>query len=285
MPDNGPIVYAGNFDTLEAIPVNTLPGLKTIFETLIPSIVIEGTNRADTLYGAVGVNETILGGMGNDKLIARGKAGEADKLYGGFGSDELHAGLGTVLVDGGDSSDLFSNVQHVDTAVLDFSAATKGVVYDAGKATSVVDGGTGLKMTITGIERIDFTGGAHGDTITGTARNDVIFGGGGSDTLKGGKGNDRLDGGAGADTLTGGEGADVFVFRKGEANGDRIVDFDASVDVIEFHGYADNAWFTQKLNASGAPVSGVWEVYEGNTLADTIYAAQAMITDSVYGFF
>jgi hypothetical protein len=94
-----------------------------------------------------------------------------------------------------------------------------------------------------------FWGGAQADTLNGAGGNDSLKGGGGGDTLIGGTGNDILDGGAGADILTGGDGNDVFVFRKGEANGDTITDFfgngNAAGDSIVLVGYAAGTTFTR----------------------------------------
>ena len=102
-----------------------------------------------------------------------------------------------------------------------------------------------LGENVTGDGRDNYmVGGAESDTFNGVGGNDLLLGGGGADTLSGGLGNDTLlggagsgdillggdgndwlDGGAGADTMTGGAGNDVFVFPKGEANGDVIMDF------------------------------------------------------------
>jgi Ca2+-binding RTX toxin-like protein len=94
-----------------------------------------------------------------------------------------------------------------------------------------------------------FWGGAEADLLNGAGGNDHLKGGGGMDTLIGGTGLDILDGGAGADILTGGDGNDVFVLRKGEANGDVIMDFwgkgNADGDSIVLVGYAAGTTFTR----------------------------------------
>ncbi|HYI48794.1 MAG TPA: hypothetical protein VEX35_10060 [Allosphingosinicella sp.] len=93
-----------------------------------------------------------------------------------------------------------------------------------------------------------FWGGAEADTLHGAGGNDSLKGGGGGDTLYGGTGSDVLDGGAGMDLLTGGTGGDVFVFHKGEANGDVVMDFKgqgSGGDEIHLFGYAAGTTFTR----------------------------------------
>ncbi|HYD13571.1 MAG TPA: cadherin domain-containing protein [Allosphingosinicella sp.] len=94
-----------------------------------------------------------------------------------------------------------------------------------------------------------FWGGAEADLLNGADGNDTLKGGGGMDTLLGGAGMDVLDGGAGADVMTGGDGNDVFVLRKGEANGDSIMDFwgkgNSDGDSIVLVGYAAGTTFTR----------------------------------------
>lgn len=93
-----------------------------------------------------------------------------------------------------------------------------------------------------------FWGGAEADLLNGAGGNDYLKGGGGMDALIGGNGNDWLDGGAGADILSGGAGGDTFVFRKGEANGDLVLDFKgqgSGGDQIYLFGYAAGTTFTR----------------------------------------
>jgi hypothetical protein len=110
----------------------------------------------------------------------------------------------------------------------------------------------GENVTGDGRDNVMF-GGAESDTFHGANGNDTLVGGGGSDFLFGDNGNDRLDGGAGADTMTGGSGGDTFVFHKGEANGDVVMDFKgqgSGGDSIELVGYAAGTTFTRIGNGS-----------------------------------
>lgn len=98
-----------------------------------------------------------------------------------------------------------------------------------------------------------FWGGAEADTLNGNGGNDTLKGGGGIDILNGGSGNDILDGGAGQDILSGGSQGDVFIFRKGEANGDHVLDFKgqgSGGDEIHLFGYTAGTTFTRVGNGN-----------------------------------
>lgn len=118
-----------------------------------------------------------------------------------------------------------------------------------------------------------FWGGAEADTLNGAGGSDSLKGGGGGDTLIGGTGNDILDGGAGADILTGGDGNDIFVLRKGEANGDTIMDFfgrgNADGDSIVLVGYGAGTTFTRV----GGGSSNIYQINDNGSIETvTIYA-------------
>ena len=74
------------------------------------------------------------------------------------------------------------------------------------------------------------------NTLAGGTLGNFLFGRGG---------NDYLNGGGGADYLEGGAGADVFLFARGEANGDAVADFTPGQDRLGFIGYGPGGTFTQ----------------------------------------
>jgi Ca2+-binding RTX toxin-like protein len=83
-----------------------------------------------------------------------------------------------------------------------------------------------------------------GDAVLiGNRRDNVLRGGGGEDTIKGGLGNDILLGGGGDDT---------FAFRAGQADGDRVRDFQEG-DVLQFKGFSEGAVLVQLED-------GVWSL-------------------------
>jgi Ca2+-binding RTX toxin-like protein len=135
-----------------------------------------------TVNGADGVNDNLLGGGGDDTL--NGLSGN-DKLEGGAGADVHNGGAGN------------DTAKYVNAA----SAVT----------VNLATGGTGGEAagdTYNSIERV--TGSAFDDSITGDANNNVLLGGAGIDTLNGGAGNDLLRGGADNDILNGGDNNDLL---------------------------------------------------------------------------
>ena len=105
------------------------------------------------------------------------------------------------------------------------------------------------------ITRAILVGGDGSDRLTGGEGRDLLFGDAGpalpddasndfyGETWTPVEGvNDVLDGRDGADRLTGGAGADRFVFRRGEADGDTVVDFSAADgDRLFFEGWGEGA--------------------------------------------
>jgi VCBS repeat-containing protein len=109
--------------------------------------------------------------------------------------------------------------------------------------------GDGAKDIVHAASGNDYIFGQNGDDeLFGEDGNDVLNGENNVDKLFGGAGNDTLNGGAGSDTLTGEDGDDVFLFLKGEGNGDRVADFTganaAGGDVLRFEGYGAGATLT-----------------------------------------
>lgn len=136
----------------------------------------DDTLQLDKTLGA-GLQNTILGGNGNDLLI------------GSLGRDTLDGDLG------------------IDTA--SYFQATSGVNVSLLLATPQSTGGAGID-TLIAIENL--IGSDHGDNLIGNALNNRIEGGAGNDTLNGGAGDDELNGEADADQLLGSDGNDLLLF-------------------------------------------------------------------------
>jgi Ca2+-binding RTX toxin-like protein len=109
------------------------------------------------------------------------------------------------------------------------------------------------------------TGRALDNLLTGSLGDDMLSGLSGADSLFGGFGNDALDGGAGSDILRGGAGNDTFLFRKGEAEGDHVLDF-----------FGRGGLPGDMLQLAG------WGA--GTTITRTAIADQWAITDGIDGF-
>jgi Ca2+-binding RTX toxin-like protein len=222
--------------------------------------VLRGMNGDDTLKG-YGGDDTLVGGDGDDFLFGmddrdtlRGDAGH-DVLDGGLGADTLIGGIGsdTYFVDAGDTVTELAG-QGFDTVVTALGSYTLGVAVENLAFQNVAGAGVyGYGNTL-------------GNTITG---NDL---------------SNLLDGGVGADILTGGGGVDNFVFRAGQANGDRITDFTGSGaltgDSLIFVGYgtiAQGATFHQ-LTAT------TWEIGSADGTIHDIITVNGAIDASDFAF-
>ncbi len=179
----------------------------------------EGSAFADSLFGSPGP-DTLLGGAGDDYLA--GEGGD-DWLEGGEGDDLLFGGPGRDTLIGGSGFDTASFADATGPMILDLSA-------------QAVWTGQFLE-TLSGIE-----------AVIGSRFADAIYGS---------PGDDRLDGGPGADLLYGGGGRDRFVLRRGEAEGDTILDFEPQVDRLVLAGFAAGTAVGPVL-----PGGSLWQILE-----------------------
>ena len=149
---------------------------------------------------------------GIEGFIVYSDAGShADDVHTGDGEDAFHHyGLNDLfyLMDtvdlGGGSNDLL---------VADFSAvadhAVSNRVHPSVAGHYLFDVGGNGKIDYTGVERIDFIGGAQGDDVTGLAGDDRLDGRAGNDALSGGGGDDDLAGGTGTNSISAGDDDDI----------------------------------------------------------------------------
>lgn len=220
--------------------------------TTISLSTITGTAGPDVLRGTRGADEIV--GLGGGDLLAGGPG--TDFLYGGEGADTLVGGTEDAILDGGPGSD---TARFDGTRGADRWLVGTGIAFDDPGLYVFDDSGQGFAgVPLSGIERLEFNGGAGADRLVveevfGTRLVPVLSttvevvgiesltfnGGGGNDTLdgsaangpllgRGGAGDDRLVGGSGADTLLGGAGRDVLL---GGA-GDDTLDGGAGGDVL-----------------------------------------------------
>lgn len=209
-----------------------------------------GTDGSDTIYGWIGINETLQGGGGNDTLV--GDSGN-DMLEGGTGDDLLYGGTGadTYLFSRGDGQDTISEkIPYQDgpssTVVFGPGIAQSDIVMvldDQDILIRIKGGDDQIRIkgwaleASYGLERAVFADGTVWDEarLRAEIATLVLVGTDGYDSLFGGDGNNTLIGAGGDDYLAGGAGNDVYVFNRGDGQ-DTIydVDYTPNQDTIRF---------------------------------------------------
>jgi Ca2+-binding RTX toxin-like protein len=217
--------------------------------------VLRGASGTDAIHGGDGADQ-IRGGGGRDVLD--GEDG-TDALVGGAGRDDLAGGIGDDTLTGGGGDD--SLVGNEGDDVLEGSAGNDSMSGGTGLDRAVLSADADFTLTdsllmgvgndtIDGLEVLQITGGASGnsidassltlmslivfgeggnDTVIGGALNDTISGGEGADFANGRNGNDLVSGDGGNDTLQGGTGLD---FVDGGDGDDQVLGLGSSGDTL-----------------------------------------------------
>ena len=206
-------------------------------------IILSGSSEVDVRIGSIYSRDSaptgrvvVLGGGGDDQIIANGRwtrdvyfdGGDGnDYLVAGGGDDELYGGAGNDRLYGGDGNDLIFGGAGNDT-------------IDTGNGTRDEAHGEDGNDTILGGDGDDLlTGGAGNDSINGRYGNDLIFGGTGNDSLQGYHGDDIVVGGDGDDIVQGGDGDDIVVGGnsrdtvRGNGGNDVVAGGTSSVDAVK----------------------------------------------------
>jgi S-layer protein len=171
--------------------------------------------------------------------------------------------LTKLVVTGSQALSFTSDAAFTKLAVLDGSANTGGVTFNAAAAAA-----SSAALTITGSA-------TAGNSLTGGAGNDIVIGGAKADTITGG---------AGGDTLTGKGGNDTFVFAAGDSTigtgtFDTITDFVANTfgaglnGAVDTHGAfgvaaASLTGDVIKVIATGAAATDVIKTFVASNAAD-----------------
>ncbi|MEM9812337.1 MAG: hypothetical protein AAF913_06660, partial [Pseudomonadota bacterium] len=222
---------------------------------------VTGTSEEDTIGDGAG-DDTLSGGDGDDVVtindgndIAAGDGGN-DRFY-------VHGEAGTVSIDGGTGSDVFS-----------FNGAFGyHAIYSGGGAGTFTSSGT-ASGSFTGIEQFASNGsGADIVDARGTSDALIVWLGADDDTFYGGTGNDTFGVGQGDDYFDGGGGWDYASF----GSGTRITDFDISYDVA-----AETLTLTDLVGNKGTntfhDIDGLWFGENGMVMIET--AAHAYVNDA-----
>ncbi|MBW4329900.1 hypothetical protein KY084_03300 [Stakelama sp. CBK3Z-3] len=214
-------------------------------DTVISSIDYTLPINVENLVVAGDVARNAIGNYHDNTITLNDAGGYAsgmsgnDTLYGGAGDDMLDGGWGDDFMDGGAGADTMAGGIGDDVFRVD-NAGDKIIEWaDSGTDTVI----SSIDYTLqTNLENLVLEGDADLKGV-GNMHDNILVGNSGSNILWAGGGRDVIDGGAGADTLYGSSGDDSFVFRAGEAAGDRIMDFEAG-DSIRLVGYSEDAFAT-----------------------------------------
>lgn len=147
----------------------------------------------DTVFSSLAAY-TLGNNVENLRILSSGDANGTGNAL----NNNIHAGSGNNILDGGAGNDL-----------LVYLKATGGILLNLGLTTAQNTGGSGID-TIRNFERV--SGSNYNDKLIGDGAANTLYGNAGDDRLNGGDGNDVLIGGSGTDTLIGGAGADRFDF-------------------------------------------------------------------------
>jgi Ca2+-binding RTX toxin-like protein len=148
-------------------------------------------------YGSDGVDDSLIGGDGNDVLLGGGSLSGSNT-----GNDTLRGLGGNDYLLGGDGNDFLLG----------------------GEGNDTINGGDGNDSLYGEFGNNRLSGGAGNDRLSGGPGNNILNGGDGNDTLSGGSGNATLNGEAGDDTFeiysgggqgyfSGGNGDDVVIYK------------------------------------------------------------------------
>src|SRR5215211_1593361 len=242
---------------------------------------VASADQGDDLRGGGG-DDMIFAGSGADRVF--GEAGR-DALDGGLGDDLLDGGEGPDQIFGGAGADTVSYVDAPRAVLINLhgQAAADGIDTDTLSSieNAIGSGFDDIIVSSDAANRIDGRGGsdtvsydlsARGQLINlaGQAATDGIV----TDTFSsienaiGTRFADRIVAGADANRIEGKGGNDTFVFQRGLANGDTVLDFGGNGadpgDAFEFVGYGTGATFV--------PLDAMhWQVNSGDgTTHETI---------------
>jgi len=179
------------------------------------SYTLTGSSNADSVTLSAG-NLNINLGLGDDQVIIDGKSIVNDTLVGGGGNDSIVIRGADVDLSGATVSGFESiQVSSQSLSMTDAQWQQFGSLISITSGTSpkfiLTETTAGTFVLADGSAYSGLTGTTGNDNLTGNASDNVLVGGSGNDILYGLSGADRLVTGAGTDTLYGGAGDDTLV--------------------------------------------------------------------------
>ena len=251
--DGGKATIKGNSFPVTVTGPGTLkvdaPDNESILTGRVTSNTIEtksfGPRFLDTItFG--GLTELLLDmGIWNDELTLTGTHTEKITIPGSDGTERVTvakpANLTNLEFHGGAGIDYLFIPADVVVSTLDAFGEGDGDTLQAGRGTSVIDGGPGQDTLRAGNAGSTLIGGSDGDVLNGGISKDNLQGGDGDDALSGGAGNDTLSAGNGTNVLKGDAGNDVLTAGTGNDwlwGGDGDDKLTAGAGGDELHGEA-----------------------------------------------
>jgi Ca2+-binding RTX toxin-like protein len=203
-------------------------GFQGVEVNLAGGFATDGFNRLDSLISIEGARGSALADSltGNDADNRLDGFFGDDTIFGGAGDDSLIGGQGADRINGGDGIDWVSyatDAEHGGSLGVDVNLMDR-------RGT---DGFASTDILIN-IENVEGT--AMRDSLKGDRGANHLKGLGGDDLIRGGDGNDTIEGGEGRDRMWGHGGRDTFVFGANFGR-DRIEDFDATREILDFSGH------------------------------------------------
>lgn len=198
----------------------------------IRGTVRDGFGNQDTIYDV----ERVSGTRYDDSFVG---SRDNNHFWGAEGRDSFDGGLG------------------FDTLRMDRSfvnGSVGNVRVDLSRATAqILDDGFGNVETALNME--------------------AVISGNGNDSLKGNAQDNYFEGNAGADTFTGGNGRDAFLWWTEDhfGQGDRITDFNAAADVLEFEVIGFTGMTTTLVLVNGTAATSAQGTFIYNTAVKTLF--------------
>jgi Ca2+-binding RTX toxin-like protein len=265
-----------------------LTGLFTKADGGVGNDTIDGSFIGTEAGLTTGASITLIGGVGNDRLIGTTAPGVFNYFNPGTGNDYVQlATTGDKLIGDMGGDDSLLALENGTTGSLIQDTLGNNTFLGAGSDDTLI-GGNG-KDTM--------RGGLGNDCLWGAAGDDLLNGNAGNDSLFAGGGNDYLIGSSGSDFLRGGDGQDSFAFFGEQPNvppnspdGDTIGDFNPTDDSILLSGNDYKNVATAKNNgnfATGSVNPGVAQpflIYKNGVLSYDIDGTGPAVPEKITRF-